>query len=89
MKTEPNHKLRDMLRDMGSHVDLLWEVTGPPDTRIAWLSCYQIEDGKQRAIIIVETFKDGRGWEVLITPSKKSGVKDTLDAVIAILFSDQ
>lgn len=60
-KTYPDHTLADAARAAGARVILAWEMPGSANTQIAWLSCYMINDG----LCIVETFRDGGGWEAL------------------------
>ena len=53
------HVLEDALRDRGIGCRLLWEIPGPKNTAIAWLTCYRVEAG----VVIVETYDGGNGWE--------------------------
>lgn len=46
--------------DTSVNVRTMWEMSGPPNTSVAWLSCYLIEG----VVCIVETYKDG-GFELL------------------------
>lgn len=60
-KVYPSTVLADAARAAGARVILAWEMPGPAITQVAWLSCYMINDG----LCIVETFRDGNGWEAL------------------------
>lgn len=73
MANHPNRKIAypdrywaDSLRARGLDARLLWEMRGPSDTQIAWLSCYIIygqldEDQRRplRGMAIIETMSDG------------------------------
>lgn len=63
-RTYPSSELSDLCREAGADTRLMWEIPGPKDTLIAWLSCYSIGD----SLCIVQTFKDGNGW-MEFTPS--------------------
>lgn len=58
-------------------VVLLWEIKGPPNTEIAWLSCYAVG----RTIAIVQTYKGGNGWNVL-TPLASQSIADSMADLI-------
>jgi hypothetical protein len=47
--------------DEGKPVALLWEVNGPPNTRVAFLSCYMTTGGTvgPTDLFIVETMMEG------------------------------
>jgi hypothetical protein len=57
-KTYPNRTLETALRNRSIPYRLLWEIKGPPNTQIAWLTAYAIGKG----VCILQTFVDG-GWE--------------------------
>jgi hypothetical protein len=59
--TIPNHTWANEQRAAGKIARLLWEIPGPKDTEIAWLSCYAFGTN----VAIVETFKDKNGYMVL------------------------
>lgn len=69
-KVSPNRILRDQLRAKDHDVELLWEMRGPKDTAVAWLSCYEVSkpDGSNKVLVIVETYENGRGWEAFVVP---------------------
>jgi hypothetical protein len=83
-RVEPSRIVRDVARaallKLGEPptqaVRLAWEIPGPKDTEIAWLSCYFIGAG----ICIVETFRDG-GWNAF-TPCDSIEVEATLADVL-------
>ncbi len=54
---------------------LMWEIKGPKNTMIAWMSCYAIA----RNICIVQTFKGG-GWNAL-TPNDDGKIEATVTDV--------
>lgn len=74
-KTNPDHTLADACRQAGSPARLMWEISGPKGTRIAFLSCYLING----AACIVETIQGG-GWQAL-TPCKSIQIVDTIQDV--------
>lgn len=76
-KTYPNNLLADACRKAGAHVQLMWEIPGPKNTMVAWLSCYQI--GK--SICIVQTFKGHDGWNAF-TPCSDNSVSGTIADVL-------
>ena len=57
-------------------VALMWEMKGPKNTDVAWLSCWVV----QGQLIIVETFKSG-GRLVLGGVELEDILKDTLRSV--------
>lgn len=62
MKTEkiyPNHVIEDAARKAGAQVRCLWEIKGPKDTDIAWMTALAIN----ARVAIVQTYKSG-GFEV-------------------------
>lgn len=75
-KTYPSHVLAEALRANNIGVCLLWEIPGPRDTEIAWLSCYQVS----MQICIVETFHDC-GWQAF-TPNTENGTDATVKDVM-------
>jgi hypothetical protein len=60
-KSYPNTDIQRAIRANGDECRLLWEILGPKDTQIAWLSCYAAAKGT----FIVRTYKDGNGYDVL------------------------
>lgn len=80
-KVEPSHVVAEAAREAfikaeGGHrygaVRLLWEVPGPKDTRIAWLSFYAIGT----SVCLVQTYDDGT-WDAL-TANDTLDVKETI-----------
>ena len=74
--TYPDHTLQNTLREREINCVLMWEMRGPRDTSIAWLSCYQVAN----SIVIIETFSDG-GWNAF-TPAKTIEIDKTIADVI-------
>lgn len=58
------------------NVALMWEMRGPENTGVAWLSCFIVNG----TLLIVETFKDG-GWNAL-TSDRSNRVDETINDVI-------
>lgn len=75
-KTYPSHVLADACRAAGATVHLLWEVRGPRETAVAWMSCYQIG----RSTCIVQTYS-GNGWNAY-TPCNSIGIEETIADVL-------
>lgn len=73
----PSRILEDKLRERGLEPRLMWEMRGPKDTGIKWISCYFLE----KNLILVETF-DGGGWNAF-TPDLTNNVEATVEDVIA------
>ena len=83
-KTYPSTVLQDRLRDAGVDCRCMWEIPGPKDTAIAWLSCYLVGKG----VVIVQTFKDGNGWDSYTSCGKNSieaSVADVMERTGALL----
>jgi hypothetical protein len=74
--TYPDHTVEDALRKHTT-VMCLWEMPGPKNTRVAWLTAYAING----VLVIVMTYADGDGWEVL-TPyesnSRAAAITDVM-----------
>jgi hypothetical protein len=70
--TYPSHVVQDAARKAGATCLCLWEMKGPPNTMVAWLTCYQLGE----SICIVETFKDG-GWNAF-TPCRSIEIPETI-----------
>lgn len=75
-KVWPSYVLADAAREAGADARLMWEIPGPKDTAIAWISCYAIG----QSICIVETFMSG-GWNAL-TPCRSADPDSTLRDVL-------
>ena len=78
MKTYPDHTLRDALYNAGHSYRLMWEIRGPKNTSIAWMTCYLVNG----CTVIVQTFKDRCGWQAF-THNHSIGVDDVVADVIA------
>lgn len=78
MKTYPNRDIENAARRAGARVTCLWEIPGPKDTGIAWMSALSING----AIAIVQTYKDGGGYEVF-TPTVFRNVDETVKYIMA------
>lgn len=77
-RTPPNTTLPDKCIEAGLRARLMWEIAGPKNSRIAWLSCYAIG----HSIAIVETYAGNNGWSVM-TPPKSMGIEDAVKDTIA------
>lgn len=77
-KVYPNTVLADRARAADFHCRLMWEIPGPKDSQIAWLSCYQIG----LSLCIVETFKGENGWNAF-TPARTNNIDETIADVLA------
>lgn len=77
-KTYPSRVLVDELFKRDIPCSLMWEIPGPKDTQIAFLSAYLI----RARVVIVQTWKDGNGWEVYM-PAKENMIQATVEEVIA------
>lgn len=74
--TYPDHTLEDRCREAGAQVMVLWEIKGPKDTDIAWMTCYAISKG----ICVVQTFRQG-GWAAL-TDNPSGDIAETVADVL-------
>jgi glycerophosphoryl diester phosphodiesterase len=84
--TYPDNTLAQELRKRGFAVHINWEIKGPKDTEIAWMTHLVATDGKSNfGTMIVQTFKDGNGWNVYVFPSNAIGTEATVEAVIKSL----
>ena len=59
---------------------LMWEIRGPKDTEIAWISCYV--GGPKMALMHFITYRAG-GWDVLGQMDTENNVQKTLNAIAA------
>lgn len=80
---QPERKFIPLLEGKGVAVELLWDLKGPKDTQITWLSAYALDHSMSNCIIIT-TFEHG-GWDVLVQASRSNVILDTLNAVLANL----
>ena len=71
--TFPNQVFEVAARKTGVIVKLLWEIKGPKDTDIAWMSAYAV-NGR---VAIVQTYKSG-GWDVY-TAGDSNGIDDSIN----------
>lgn len=58
-------------------IRLLWEMPGPENTAVEWLSCYALGQG----VVIVETFTNGDGWQAYT-----AGSSARVDDMVADVF---
>lgn len=72
-RESPSAVFADAARAAGAEVRLGWEIPGPDGTLVEWLSCYLVNG----SVAIVETFKDGGGWDVF-TPCGQNNTDATL-----------
>ncbi len=77
-RTSPSQAFTNAARARNFHVRIMWEIPGPKGTQIEWLSCYQVG----LSICIVETFKDGNGWNVF-TPGRTNSIDESVDDALA------
>lgn len=75
-KTYPDRFLQNALREKDLEARLMWDMKGPKDTSIAWVSCYVVN----RSLVLVETFEGG-GWEAF-TPPQTNHINETIDDVL-------
>jgi hypothetical protein len=75
-KVYPDTTLQRELEKAGLPAKLLWEIPGPKDTDVAWMSCY----GVHGSVVIVQTYGIG-GWEAY-TPCPFPEVDRTVQYVI-------
>jgi hypothetical protein len=76
-KTYPDQTFERAARDAGAWVHVLWEQPGPKDTLIAWNVAYNVNG----APVIVQTYKDGDGWNVFtcaVTNDVQASIADAL-----------
>lgn len=79
-KTYPDTMLQRLVREAGYQMNPVWEIPGPKNTRVAWLTGYNL-NGR---MVIVSTFDDrhGGGWEAY-TSNDSTGVPATVKDVLA------
>jgi hypothetical protein len=83
--TYPDNTLAQALRKRGYAVHINWEIKGPKDTQIAWMTHLLANNGNgDWGTFIVQTFKDG-GWDVYTHPTHTNEVEATVEAVIKSL----
>lgn len=75
-KIYPNQTFEEIARKTSAHVAVLWEIKGPPHTQVAYLTCYLI-NGRTA---ILETFKDGKSWEIYTPPNTPDVLSSIADA---------
>jgi hypothetical protein len=78
MKTYPDRTFEEAARKAGAPVQCLWEMKGPRNTAIAWLSALSV-NGR---VVIVQTYTDGNGWEVY-SPAPTLNVDATIQDALA------
>ena len=72
-KTYPDTTFEKIARKAGASVTLLWEMRGPKDTSVAWMTCYLVNGMPA----IVQTYGEGNGWNVF-TPGPHLDIEGTL-----------
>jgi hypothetical protein len=77
----PNTMLVDECRKHGVDLSLAWEIPGPKNTGVVWLSCYGVVGRAGPLLVIVETFRDG-GWQAF-THDRSNKVQDTVADVLS------
>lgn len=75
--TYPSHVLEEEIRKRGYPIRCMWEMKGPPNTRIIWVVCYLCEG----TIVLVTTYEGG-SWEAF-TPNQDGKIEATVEDVIA------
>ena len=75
-KTYPDNTLLRALNERGLNARVQWEIPGPKDTQVAWMTGIWVNN----SIVIVQTF-EGVGWEAY-TPPKVNDVDQTIADVI-------
>lgn len=75
--TLPSDIFATELRQRGIDYQVFWEIKGPKNTSIAWITCYRVLSG----IVLVQTFDHG-GWNAL-TDCPSNNIADTIADVIA------
>jgi hypothetical protein len=70
----PSQTLVRAVRDAGHAMQLLWQVPGQPNTRVAWICCYEVG----RSLVIVETFVDEQ-WNAFTPPVIDDRVSDVFN----------
>lgn len=79
-KTYPDTTLQGLLTARGLTVRCMWEIPGPKDTQIAWITAYAVNG----TVILVQTYSGGNGWEAYL-PCQSISVGETVDAVVGQL----
>lgn len=59
VKTYPNRVFQDAIRSEGVLLQALWQIKGPKDTGIDWITCYYIAP----LTVIHFSYADG-GWDI-------------------------
>lgn len=77
-KKYPNKTLQSRLRDRDVECRLMWEIKGPKDTDVSWLSCYLVG---RNTVIHVSTYKSG-GWDAYLPAAFGVEVDDTVNSVL-------
>lgn len=75
---QPSMVLMEACATLGVPCNLMWEIPGPKHSQVAFISCYAING----AIVIVETFRDSRGWDAF-TSSRSPSIDETITDVFA------
>jgi hypothetical protein len=75
-RPSPDKTLQRALGDQGFSTQCMWEIPGPKNTGIAWLTCYN----SNGTVFMVQTYKEG-GWQVYL-PSVNLLIDKTVEEVI-------
>ncbi|MBO6755728.1 MAG: hypothetical protein JJ902_05345 [Roseibium sp.] len=76
-KTYPDQTVETAAREAGANVIVAWEMEGPKNSDVAWMTCLVIG----ATVVIVQTFETG-GWEAYVPASDSCRRDVTIDAVL-------
>lgn len=81
-----NTFVKETLSNEGYSVQTCWEMKGPKDTSVAFLTMYIVHppEGGHGTLVMVQTYDTG-GWEAFPQASKSLNINETMDAVKAAL----
>lgn len=74
-KCYPNREFENKLRELKMICNAMWQMKGPKDTSIVWITCYNVYP------IVVIHFTYVNGWDIAIC-SDNVETKRTIDDVI-------
>lgn len=80
IKTYPDRTLEMKLRTMDYSVRVNWEIRGPKNTGVEWMTCLTIGSPKGAGVVIVQTYTHG-GWEAYVPASNANSIDATVKAV--------
>lgn len=78
-----NTFVEETLRTEGYSVQTCWEMKGPKDTSVAFLTMYLVhppEDGAEGTLMLVQTYFNG-GWEAFPQASRSNEINATMDSI--------